>query len=238
MELRKHKDHKLKYSVKTSAPDQIFREIRDKLLYKITRKRFKPWMKPKEIDLITELLLNLQPKKCLEWGTGYSTVTFPSLLKGDYHWLSIEHNKEWSEKIKAINKDDHTEIKFIPPNQYPFTDPHNDGSCRDLKNYIEYPPPNQDFVLVDGRARSCCVKKAHELLNDDGVVVLHDANRKHYHKFFVLFKHQSLFLDFHRGRRGIWIGSKGKSVDQLIDMPKHRKIWHVHNQLGKFFGKK
>jgi hypothetical protein len=37
----------------------------------------------------------LQPLRCLEWGSGHSTLRFSSLLSQDAHWLSIEHDRAW-----------------------------------------------------------------------------------------------------------------------------------------------
>ena len=43
-------------------------------------------MKNRETILIEELLINMQPKNCLEWGSGYSTFNFsrliPSVIRG------------------------------------------------------------------------------------------------------------------------------------------------------------
>lgn len=45
----------------------------------------KPMMKYEGIEVIKEIINNLNPKKCLEWGSRYSTLFFPKLLpKGSY----------------------------------------------------------------------------------------------------------------------------------------------------------
>ena len=51
-------------------------------------------------------------------------------------------------------------IKYIPPNNYPWSDNNNDGSYEDLIDYIEFPDNHTpyDFILIDGRARLECIK--------------------------------------------------------------------------------
>lgn len=235
---KKQHPSKLNYDLKTSVASQLYRDVKGKVERKFNKNAFYAWMKHKEIDLISELILNLKPSKCLEWGAGYSTLTFPKLLNSDFEWLSVEHDQVWSDKINAINPRLNVSVKCIPPDNYPFSDEHNDGNYTDMKSYIEFPPVGQDFILVDGRARAFCVRKSFDLLNSDGFVVLHDANRQHYHQFFNLFKHQELFLDYHKGRRGIWIGSKNRPVDEVVNLSKYQKIWAIHNRIGKFFRKK
>jgi predicted O-methyltransferase YrrM len=38
-----------------------------------------------------------------------------------------------------------------------------------------------DVALVDGRARTHCLRKAFRLVRPGGVVILHDAQREEYH---------------------------------------------------------
>ena len=52
------------------------------------------WMHLKEKELITK---HFSPEKVmLEWGSGGSTLEFSKSLKKYY---SVEHNKEWYEKV-------------------------------------------------------------------------------------------------------------------------------------------
>ena len=62
----------------------------------------KPWMRYREIEILKEILKKLRPKKCLEWGAGYSTLYFPKLLPEGTEWISIEHAKVWAEKVKHL----------------------------------------------------------------------------------------------------------------------------------------
>ncbi|MGK7394600.1 MAG: hypothetical protein ACNS62_08500 [Candidatus Cyclobacteriaceae bacterium M3_2C_046] len=234
---KKQQVHRLNYDIKTSVVSQFYRDVKSKIHRKLNPQAFYAWMKHKEIDLITELLLNQDPSRCLEWGTGFSTVSFPKWIKGDFKWLSIEHDQEWAEKISKANQNPQVTIKCIPPDQYPFSDQYQDGSSQDMESYIQYPESPQDFILVDGRARSQCVRRAYDLLARDGVVILHDANRKYYHQYFSLFKHQALFLDYHTSRGGIWMASREKPLSEFVNLAKHQKIWKIHYKFGRFFKK-
>lgn len=62
--------------------------------------RMKGWMKGWEIDVVLDVIKDLQPTKCLEWGAGGSTILFTkSLLKGS-RWISVEHDRNWAIKIR------------------------------------------------------------------------------------------------------------------------------------------
>ena len=188
-------------------------------------------MYQKEIDLLTEALLSFKPKRCLEWGSGFSTVYFPYLLGKDFSWTSIEHNQQWYDIIREANKDSRVQIVHIKPDRENYSD--KDGTYEDFKSYIEYPEGKFDFIFIDGRARKDCVKKSYELITDNGLVVLHDANRLHYHEHLDLFKHQVLFDDHHTKYGGIWLGSKETPITNLLDIEKHKKVWRRHDRLAK-----
>jgi len=195
-------------------------------------------MKHKEIAIIVELLERKKPKNCLEWGAGYSTYYFPKYLEKDALWISIEHNEYWAKAIKHIIAPN-AKIYYIPPNNYPWTDEHNDGSYADLKDYVEFPKSLDikfDFILIDGRARKDCLIHALDLLNSGGVVVLHDANRKYYLNPCKLYRYQALFIDHRKDSGGLWIGSKDLDINTILDIKKHRAIWQKLASFEKMLG--
>lgn len=195
-----------------------------------------PLMRYKEIIIIKEILKKRKPRMCLEWGTGYSTLYFPKCLEEDFRWISIEHEKQWFKKIKQLIADGRISVYYVPPNQWPPTDPYADGSLADFKDYVEFPErlnEKFDFILVDGRARKFCLIKAFELLRDDGIIVLHDANRQYYHAPFMLYDYQVLFQDSRRDEGGIWIGSKRLILDSFISIDRHKLNWNLLKNLDK-----
>lgn len=195
----------------------------------------KPWMVYEEIHIIEEILLNLRPKNCLEWGAGYSTLNFSKLLGKDAHWTSIEHERSWAEKIIGLNQDQNVRVIYIAPNRSPWTDQFRDGAYTDLADYIEYPDKlgKLDFILIDGRARKDCLIKALTLIDDRGIVVLHDANRRYYHGPFSSYKYQALFNDKRKNEGGLWVGSKGRDINEILNVPKHKKLWRIYDNWEK-----
>ncbi len=193
--------------------------------------RFKPHMKNREILLLEELLRNLQSGKCLEWGSGYSTLYFPKFLSPDSEWLAIEHYPEWAEKVNGLNKNPRVKTVLVPPDKFPWTDDNEDGSYSDFKHYVDYPKDEApfDFILVDGRLRIACLERALEWISHKGVVVLHDSNREYYHSALVHFPNQVFFHYEGRPDKGLWFGCKGISIDEYIHVSKHKTLWNVHN---------
>lgn len=149
----------------------------------------KPWMSQLEIDTI---LKYLKPDfSMLEWGCGGSTLCFPNYVNSYY---SIEHDKEWYEKIKAqISKN--VKIVHVPRQSDTgnvrsknYAGLNNTSRFKDFHNYIKYPAnfgTTFDAVLVDGRARPECAKFIIDYINKDSVIFVHDYfyknHRVHYH---------------------------------------------------------
>lgn len=211
-----------------------YRMIRDQLAQeRVTHKRNVPRMKQREILLLEELLTNLSPKNCLEWGSGYSTLYYPHFIDRAGQWLAIEHHSEWAKLVIDLNPDERVRVAAIAPQHYPWTDQHNDGAYNDLPEYVDYPAQSApyDFILVDGRARSECLAKAYEWISDRGIVVLHDAMRPYYHPALEVFPQQIFFtLKGRSDHRGLWLGSKGKPLGEYLNLARHQKLWAWHNR--------
>jgi len=212
----------------------FYRRYKDKIMHKIFhRPIIMPWMTYREVAIIEEVLKKLKPKKCLEWGTGYSTLVLSSFVRKSKSWISIEHDIAWAAKIKNINRKSNVAIYCIPPNNFPWTDEYGDGNFYDLKDYVEFPSRFMpfDFILIDGRARKDCLIKAYDMLSKEGIVILHDAQREYYHQPLKLYKYQ-LFLQEHMGRM-IWIGSKGIDINKMINLNKYIKLERIFNKITK-----
>ena len=208
----------------------LLKEYRDIALKILGVQVKKPLMKWKEIEIIKEILIKLKPRQCLEWGSGFSTLYFPRFTK--CKWIAIEHDVKWFERIRKLIKSTQIKLYLLPPNKYPWSDPYGDGDYEDLKDYVEFPSRfgNFDFILIDGRARVYCLTKAYELLDDYGIVVLHDANREYYHEPFKLYPKQVLFRDYRKDSGGLWIGSKKRDINLVLDVRKHMKRWELINK--------
>jgi len=200
-------NYSLKYKSGKSGWKQFFLHNKNALLRKFNPNLELPWMKQKEIEVLWEILKNRNPKNSLEWGCGYSTLYFPTLLAGEFEWTSIEHVKEWAEIVQAKNSRKEVEVKYVAAE---LEETKGEGTFDEYKSYVQWPQVKApfDFILIDGRARKHCLVKAFEMIADDGVVVVHDANRKSYLDNTSLFANQLLFVDYRRTAGGLWIGSK------------------------------
>ena len=132
-----------------------------------------------ELFIFEKLLEERKPKLCLEWGSGGSTLYFPSKFKFIEKWVSIEHNKTWYNKI----------IDKITPNVelrlYENKDDYINAVFKDYKKF--------DFIFIDGIYRKECMIQARKHLKKDGFVLLHDTGRKEYKSWFNIFpKHRIL----------------------------------------------
>lgn len=144
-----------------------------------------PWMSVREIGKVEELLLSIirHNKKLhiLEWGSGGSTKHFSEFLlkqKIDFYWYSIEYNRKWYEKVVSM------QLKNV--NVCLFDVGNNSLKQRytNMDNYVNFPSTLGilfDAILIDGRKRRKCLNNAYNLVKNDGIVMLHDANRKYYH---------------------------------------------------------
>ena len=182
-----------------------------------------------EIDIIESILLKLNPQKCLEWGSGFSTIYFPHFISNDAIWISVEHNTKWHEKIKKAQLGENVSLYNIGPNKYPWTDKYRDGDYNDLVDYINFPQKfkNFDFILIDGRARSSCILKAHDLIDPFGIVVLHDANRKYYHSNFSVFENYTYLKDNKIINGGLWIGGIKKNPIEYLNFLNIKNTYQI-----------
>jgi len=221
----------------TSFWSQIFRDEKIKIKQAITGKHGNlPWMRSREVDLLQELLLALKPKKCLEWGSGNSSIYFTKLFTHDFSWISIEHNKEWFETIKNQIKNPKLTIHYVGADTDYEYEENNDGSYKDFESYINF--PNQkgpfDFIFIDGRARVECVKKAITLLSDNGVICLHDANRLEYKEYVSTIPSTFIFNDWRKKSGGFWLMSKSPElIQKCIDTQHYSDIFSIYTIVGR-----
>jgi hypothetical protein len=186
-----------------------------------------PYMRFCDRMLIEGVLKNMRPKRCLEWGAGFSTLKFPQCAGRDALWFSVEHDRDWFIKINGMNRNPNCFITHVSANHFPWTDPNGDGALSDLYDYIEYPHRFApfDFILVDGRARKECLVRAFDWIKENGVVLLHDSERKYYHGALMRFKYQYNLFDASKQQTKIWMGSKGVDVYAQFKIKEYLALW-------------
>lgn len=221
-----------------SAPAQLAADWGVSLGRRLGRPAALPWMKAKELDLMTEVLLRLRPRTFLEWGAGLSTLHFPTLLPSLEHWTAIEHHRDWVAEIARRNTDPRVEVIAVPPDHGSYPDTRREGTLEDFRSYVFWPEQHApgarfDGILVDGRARVHCLARALELLAPGGVVILHDANRTAYLDGAPKFAHQAIFLDYRKGRGGVFLGSRDRDLDSVLDLEHHRGRWRTHDRIAR-----
>ena len=87
----------------------------------------------------------------------------------------------------------------------PMLSAHKDDRLADLDAYVDFPAAQGrrfDVVLVDGRKRRRCLRRAAELLAPGGVALLHDAWRPYYHCAFDAYRSQRQAGDI------LWAGTQ------------------------------
>lgn len=147
-----------------------------------------PFMDTLEVQAICTALRQFsEPAAALEWGSGSSTLFFPTFLAKGSTWHALEHDPSWAFKVEhyltQVHDGARRQLVYIPPNR-PFQDGRDDGTFEAFRDYVTAPADlgaPYDVILVDGRARAACMQHGWELLAETGLMVLHDANRPEYH---------------------------------------------------------
>lgn len=129
-----------------------------------------PWFTYPAVDFLHGRLKN--NLRVLEFGSGNSTLFLASQVK---QVISMEHNKEWYQKLKPkIAKN--TELIFT--------------SCETAVDYLK---PfsglgNFDIIVVDGLFRNQCIIESVNHLSQDGVIILDDSERNGYNQGIILLR--------------------------------------------------
>ena len=223
---------------------QFLRDATNRISIKLFKRVNTPFMKAKELDMITEIISRLKPETCLEWGSGFSTLMIPGLIPNLKQWQSLEHNKAWHEFVAKENKDPHVTVTLVEPDDPDYDlrgggyDEKKEGVFEDFRTYITYPSKLNtkfDFIFIDGRARKECLKQAFDLVSEGGVVIVHDANRDSYFTDIPAFSSVLHLQDYrhHRKMGGMWVARKNGDVSEILDVARHKKIWRMHEVLAK-----
>ena len=133
-------------------------------------------MTNKEIQLIEKHISS--NSVVFEYGSGSSTQWFSRIV---LDIDSVEHNKEWFEKVKeSLSKNANANIFFVPPVEGWENPVGTDGSYQFFEKYVEFPKTtnkNYTFFLIDGRARvSCCQFITQNY--PDAIIAFHDFNNR------------------------------------------------------------
>jgi precorrin-6B methylase 2 len=106
--------------------------------------------------------------RAFEWGCGGSTLWLSQRTKSV---VALEHDREWVESTRAeLDKYGITNVSLV----LKFLD----------RGYVEYidtfPDEHFDIIMVDGRRRSDCLRRAIPKLRCGGALVLDNSERAEY----------------------------------------------------------
>ncbi|MCB9506504.1 MAG: class I SAM-dependent methyltransferase [Myxococcales bacterium] len=172
------------------------------------------FMNPIEFAQLATAAHAVAPKRVLEWGSGGSTAAMLRLLPTVESYVSIEHNREWFERVRSLVKDPRLDLRHAAPSEPEpviserLSRPKRTAAlkawfarCEDepalMADYVALPGSihtSYDFVLVDGRARNACMRAGYALLRSGGVMVIHDAQRPEYRETIESYPHH-LFIE-------------------------------------------
>jgi len=203
-----------------------------------------PAMTLKEIVIYKKVLLSLKPKNKLnifEYGSGSSTIYFAKFLKQKripFHIHSVDNNSKWHRKVKKLVKikglDDVITLylsEFAPFWKKDGWDWAISPKCGQFApktqselEYINAPlvlGNKFDFVTVDGRFRRRCLEIIPNCLNENGIILLHDAQKVKYHYPISLYPYSKMirsgkYHPFDRKNWKIWVGSLDNPIVRNI----------------------
>jgi len=209
------------------------------------RARGLPSQSPGDIAIFKSVLSSAggQSLRVLEWGSGASTIYYARFLVSigrEFEWHAIDNSRVWYERVqgKTLQNNLAGRVRVhcsefpafwelpgyspdspVPPDSY--------TSSASILRYVELPRElgaNFDVVFVDGRFRRRCLLVAKEVLAHEGVVILHDAQRSHYHPSLSYYPHVQ-FLE-----TGVLPGSNAKSTIALCSLDNESFIYELANK--------
>jgi predicted O-methyltransferase YrrM len=153
-----------------------------------------PWLTFSAIDFLDKILTS--DSKVFEYGAGGSTLFFAKIVD---RVVSVEHDVEWFKITEKTieshgyknwtghlveSKYDETlcEADSADPNLYASSDVN--FKCSSFQDYVltidNYQDEYFDLVIVDGRSRPSCVKRAMSKVKQKGYLLLDNAERESY----------------------------------------------------------
>ncbi len=176
------------------------------------------YMHPVEWSQLLAILETLQPARVLEWGSGGSTRAILEHCPFIERYVSVEHNPPWHARVQELVSDPRLSLNLVEGTEkepFPAKGTKNRGTiigdwylkCEHdpsiMADYVAFPATlgeRFDLVLVDGRARTHCLKAGWELLDSPGVLLIHDAQREEYHPTIRSFPRARFLEPWHQGQ--------------------------------------
>ncbi|MEO7318002.1 MAG: hypothetical protein ABIZ56_03325 [Chthoniobacteraceae bacterium] len=155
-----------------------------------------PWMTYAAAEFLSGWLK--KDMSVFEWGSGGSTIFFARHAK---QVTAIEHEEAWAVQVRAAIADRiiiNAQVEHLPPEPdaaaagLDAADPSVFASGgepfrgQSFQRYVtsidSFPDASFDLVVVDGRARPSCLKRGMTKVKPAGMLLLDNAERRHYQR--------------------------------------------------------
>jgi len=178
--------------------------------------------------------------RVFEWGTGYSTVYYGRHLLSmgvDFEWHTIDNSSLWRDNMAClVERYRLTDRVHLHLSEFSAFWELPDWSWQEIRipegvcspsatEYVEYPrrlagEKGFDVIIVDGRFRKRSLEVAAEVLAPDGLVLLHDAQKSHYHSSLSRYQFGHFFesgrIFGSKVRIKTWVGARqGRRLTEI-----------------------
>lgn len=164
-----------------------------------------PWFNYSIYKQVKKLLS--KDMKVFEYGAGGSTLFFRKFVESV---VSIEHDDEWFKILSlkiAEKKINNVNLKLVNPSQINsslegcfFSSSAKKWMGYDFNEYVNsiqnYPDYYFDLVVIDGRARPYCLRKALSKIKVGGYLIFDNADRDHYQEDLLNIKNNLLYKSY------------------------------------------
>lgn len=147
-----------------------------------------PWLTRGSITFLDNTLT--KDMVAIEYGCGVSTIWYAQRVK---HLISIEHEKSWYDRIYKYLLDHHVknvDLRYIDI---------CNGYVEVIDNMGKF-----NFIFIDGRRRSECIKHAYTHIHMGGYLLLDNSERERYQNSIQDYLSNWKRYDFHNT---IWLTS-------------------------------
>lgn len=161
-----------------------------------------PAQSRQDLAIFKEILLGVksQELRVFEWGSGASSVYYSEFLRAagrQFNWYATDNSQQWRNRCqREVEKTLLTDQVHLSCSEfqafweypdYSYENPLPPTKALDDPKVAEYvETPKQvggqfDVMIIDGRFRRRCLEVAAQVISPDGIVILHDAQKSHYH---------------------------------------------------------
>jgi len=144
-----------------------------------------PWWTYDAIDAVEARLRERPDARVFEYGAGASTVW---LARRAGAVVSIEHDPDWHTLVgERTARFDHITLRHVPPDrdhagpEFASSKAGYEGlTFRTYAGAIGAEEEPFDLIVIDGRARTACLRAALSHLKDGGAIVFDNTHRRRY----------------------------------------------------------